>query len=231
MYEARAGEATSLPVPSRTEGLSTAPNVHAHVAGEAAQPHEHPASGLVADASTPSSRGRRVFLTGVANVTLAIGFGLLLCAAMHLRGNVTGWRSGVLWGLAGYIVFFVAPSLGLPPELPGTAAAPLAQRQHWWLEAVVASGIGLSLLCFAPRWYGKLAGLVSLLAPHLLGAPHLQNAASAAPAQIADAFVGATALANAVMWISLGTLVGVFYCKSFVSRPLSDTLAAPVHVA
>ena len=201
--------------------------LHDHAAGEATQPHQHaaPDAVAVADAVTdaspsPSGRGRRIFLTAVANMSLATGFGLLLCAAIHLRGGVKGWRAGVLWGLAGYLVFFVAPSLGLPPELPGTEALPLAARQQWWLETVVSSAVGLSLLRFAPRWYVKLAGVALLLLPHWLGAPHLRDAASAAPVELANAFVGATAMANAVMWLALGALSGLFYRKAFAAQGL-----------
>jgi predicted cobalt transporter CbtA len=61
----------------------------------------------------------------LANVSMAVGFALMLVAAFALSGRRITWRSGLLWGLAGYGVFFVAPSLGLPPEVPGTLAAPL----------------------------------------------------------------------------------------------------------
>ena len=151
-------------------------------------------------------------------MSLATGFGLLLCAAIHLRGGVSGWQTGLLWGLAGYLVFFVLPSLGLPPELPGTEALPLPVRQQWWLEAVAASAAGLSMLCFAPRWYVKLVGIVFLLAPHLLGAPHMPDATSAGPDALANAFIGATALANAVLWLTLGGLSGMFYRKLFAAQ-------------
>lgn len=41
---------------------------------------------------------------------------------------------GLLWGLAGCATFVLAPTLGLPPELPGTAAADLTLRQTWWIR-------------------------------------------------------------------------------------------------
>ena len=67
----------------------------------------------------PANGVERTLFTALANITLAVGFGLLLGAAICLCGEINGWRAGLLWGLAGYVVFFVAPSLGLPPEVPG----------------------------------------------------------------------------------------------------------------
>jgi len=161
----------------------------------------------------PANGGERTLFTALANVSLAVGFGLLLGAAICLRGAASGWGSGLLWGLAGYAVFFVAPSLGLPPEVPGAAAAPLADRQIWWLIAVLTTAAGLSLLVFARNWKLKLLGAVLLGTPHLIGAPQPQVDGGAAPIELAHAFVYATAIANAVFWLALGGLMGFFYKK------------------
>ena len=184
--------------------------VHSHHAEEATH-HEHEHEH---EAWQPANDGERTMFTALANVSLAIGFGLLLGAAICLRGDVSGWRSGLLWGLAGYTVFFVAPSLGLPPEVPGTEAAPLADRQIWWLITVIVTATGLSLLIFARNWKLKLLGAVLLSVPHLIGAPQPQVHGSAAPIELAHAFIYATAVANAVFWLALGSLVGFFYGSS-----------------
>jgi cobalt transporter subunit CbtA len=151
--------------------------------------------------------------TALANVSLAVGFGLLLGAAICLRDAVGGWRTGVLWGLAGYTVFFIAPSLGLPPEVPGTAAAPLADRQIWWLMTVLMTAGGGALLIFARNRKLKLLGALLIGIPHLIGAPQPQIDGGAAPAELARAFIYATAIANAFFWLVLGGLVGLFYKK------------------
>ena len=182
-------------------------SVHSHHA-EKATHHEHKH-----EAWKPANDGERTMFTALANVSLAIGFGLLLGAAICLRGDVSGWRSGLLWGFAGYTVFFVAPSLGLPPEVPGTEAAPLAGRQIWWLITVIVTATGLSLLIFARNWKLKLLGAVLLSVPHLIGAPQPQVHGSAAPIELAHAFIYATAVANAVFWLALGSSVGFFYKK------------------
>lgn len=159
----------------------------------------------------PQDGWQRTFFTAVANTGLAIGFALLLGAAMLLRGREKNWRRGLLWGAAGFVVFFVAPSLGLPPEVPGTAAAQLGDRQAWWLLTVLATGAGLALLVLAGKAPVKLLGALLLLLPHLIGAPQPLVAASSAPATLAQTFVHATALSNAVFWLALGGLMGLFY--------------------
>ena len=183
---------------------------HAH-GGEAAHEHthEHTHGGW-----QPENGAERTFFTVIANIGMAVGFGLLLAGAISLRKQSGGWRAGLLWGAAGYLVFFVAPSIGLPPELPGTAAAPLATRQMWWLTTVAASAGGLSLLVFARGVPLKLLGAAVLFVPHLSGAPQPEVHASAAPAELARAFVYATAFANAAFWLALGALAGLFHKQS-----------------
>lgn len=158
----------------------------------------------------PQNGWERNLFTAGANMVVAVGFALLLGAAVELRGAKLDWRSGLLWGLGGYAVFFGAPSLGLPPEVPGTAAAGLAPRQIWWVATSIFTAGGLSLLVFSKRWAAKILGGVLLIAPHLIGAPQPEIHGSAAPAGLAQAFILATVIANAVFWLGLGGLLGFF---------------------
>lgn len=177
---------------------------HEHAGHEPEHEHEH-------GGWQPESGAERNLYTALANVNLAVGFALLLGAAMFLRGGATGWRAGLMWGLAGYAVFFVAPSLGLPPEVPGAEAAPLAGRQVWWLIAVMATAAGLALLVFGRQRSIRLLGAFLLAVPHLIGAPQPAFPGGAAPAELARAFIFASAAANAVFWLALGALSGWFY--------------------
>jgi cobalt transporter subunit CbtA len=171
-------------------------------AGAVGHHHEaqHAAAGL-----------ERTLLSAVSNVSLALGFALLLGASMYLGRSTPGWRSGLLWGLAGYVVFFAAPSLGLPPEVPGTEAARLSDRQLWWLMTVLSTAVGLSLLAFARPWAMRIAGVVLLALPHLVGAPQPQIHSSTAPAELVAAFIVAAVLTNFVFWLALGGLLGFFH--------------------
>jgi cobalt transporter subunit CbtA len=179
---------------------------HSHADG---QTHAHEA-----ESWQPQNGWERTFFTALANISLAVGFALLLGAASTLRGGIGGWRNGLLWGLAGYGIFFVAPSLGLPPEIPGTEAANLNARQLWWLMTVFDTAVGLWLLFFAKTKLNKLFGIVLLISPHTIGAPQPDLHSSVAPVELTNTFIAATAFANAVFWLALGGLMGLFSSKN-----------------
>ena len=177
---------------------------HAHGAREH-DGHEH-------DGWSPADGFERTFWTGVANVGMAVGFALLLVAAFSLRENVS-WRQGILWGLGGYAAFFALPALGLAPELPGTEAAALESRQAWWLVTVTLSAIGVALIGLTRGWHWKAAAVVLIAVPHLIGAPHPEIGHSLAPAELVRMFIVATAIANAVFWVVLGTGCAIAFRK------------------
>ncbi|BEV16051.1 CbtA family protein [Herbaspirillum sp. DW155] len=181
---------------------------HAADAHEHAHEHEHTHD---ADAWEPADGAERTGYTVLANVSMAVGFALMLVAAFTLSGRKISWRSGLLWGLAGYGVFFVAPSLGLPPEVPGTLAAPLHARQLWWVMTAAMTAASLGLFVFTRGWPWKLVGVMLLVAPHFIGAPQPEVHGSVAPEELAQAFIRATAAANAIFWLALGGLTGFFY--------------------
>ncbi|MGZ8902585.1 MAG: CbtA family protein [Methylobacter sp.] len=186
---------------------------HIHAESGDGQTNQHEA-----EAWQPQNGWERTFFTTVANVSLGVGFALLLGAASTIRGGISTWRNGLFWGLAGYAAFFVAPSLGLPPEVPGTEAANLKDRQLWWLMAVFDTAIGVWLLVFSKTRLNKLLGSLLLVSPHLIGAPQPDVQGSAAPVALANTFIAATAFANAVFWLALGSLMGLFSGKNQVIK-------------
>ncbi len=166
----------------------------------------HIATAAHADqAWAPRDSAERLVSTTVDNIILATAFALLLGAAMSLRQQF-GWRAGAVWGIAGYAAFFVAPALGLAPELPGADAAPLADRQVWWIGAAGCSAAGLWLIAFARKPLSRILGVALLIAPHAVGAP--LPAVDASAGEEGRAFIRATYVANAVLWLVLGFLVG-----------------------
>ncbi|WP_079214709.1 CbtA family protein [Herbaspirillum robiniae] len=178
----------------------------------AAAEHEHE-HGHDGDEWEPADGAERTGYTVLANVSMAIGFALMMVAAIAVSGRQVSWRSGLLWGLAGYVVFFVAPSLGLPPEVPGTLAAPLHARQWWWVMTAGLTAGGLGAIVYARAWPWKLLGVLLLAVPHVIGAPQPEVHGGVAPEELARAFIHATAMANAVFWLALGGLTGFFYRK------------------
>jgi cobalt transporter subunit CbtA len=182
-----------------------------------------PATPAEAEEWAPQDGIERTFYTGLSNVLAAIGFALVLLSFIALQ-NQGGWKRGLLWGLAGFTVFFAAPTLsGLHPELPGTVAASLDARQIWWWTAVVSTAAGLWLLVFAGQLPWRGLGLLLLASPYILGAPQPEVAASLAPEALSHAFLPATAIANVVFWLVLGLAAGAVWKQSppEATRPAS----------
>ncbi|HEX2886652.1 CbtA family protein [Vineibacter terrae] len=189
---------------------------------EASPPsHDHAAHDHGDGTWEPQAGFERTAWTVIANVLASIGFALLLVPALaawdrtRRDGGGASIATGLLWGAAGWVCFHVWPALGLPPELPGEASAPLGARQAWWALAVACAAAGLSMLCLV-RAPWRLGGLVLLALPFVIGAPHLDGApfaafnaeAAAQMAALKQRFLVATAIASAVHWLALGALSG-----------------------
>ena len=175
----------------------------------------------------PQDGFERTAYTVLADLLTGIGFSLLLIAAYAISGRAVDWRAGLFWGLAGFTVFILAPGLGLPPEVPGTAAAPLTERQVWWLATAVVTAAALAILFYAkpsrPIWYAVAVAL--LVAPHLIGAPQPTEYSSAAPELLAHRFIVATTVAALLFWAAAGALTGFFY-QRFVLRSAAPARSA-----
>ena len=187
----------------------------------AIQAHEHAegtSAGHVHDAEAwePENGWQRVLSTTGGNLVVAVGFALMLAALYTLRAPASA-REGVLWGFAGYAVFVVAPTLGLPPELPGTVAADLTQRQVWWVSTAASTAVGLALMVFARHWLLKALGAVILMGPHLVGAPQPAVHSALAPEALQTQFKLASLLTNAAFWVALGWISAWLFRRSEAS--------------
>ena len=174
------------------------------------QVHEHaenaPAGHVHDDeAWSPQDGWQRILSTTGGNLVVAVGFALMLAGLYTLRAP--GKTSqGVLWGLAGFAVFTLAPTLGLPPELPGTAAADLTQRQIWWIGTAASTAVALALIVFGKNWLLKVLGVAILVVPHVIGAPQPPVHESLAPEALESQFQIASLLTNALFWIAMGVI-------------------------
>lgn len=177
--------------------------------GETLPAHE---AGDEEEAWGPEDGLERTLWTVFNSMLVGIGFGLLLTACYALRKKIT-WQYGILWGLAGFAAFHLAPALGLPPELPGDAAAGLGQRQVWWVLTVIVTAAGFWIIAFQPNRYLKLIGVALLVLPHLFGAPQPERHGGLAPDELRNAFIAATLITNAVFWIVLGILSALLYTR------------------
>ena len=164
--------------------------------------------------STILSQGKRwerIFFTTITNIIMGIGFGFLLVACFSIsKGKING-RTGVIWGAAGFSVISLAPSLGLPPELPGAPAVELASRQGWWFFCVAATATGISVLVFLKGVVWVIAGLSLIALPQIVGGPKPEIFGGNLPAELASHFVAASLVTAAIFWSVLGWLSGTFW--------------------
>jgi cobalt transporter subunit CbtA len=186
-----------------TTGLNLSFNSKAHA-------HEHAATA----AAGAEEEGGMLFgvdrLTGtlMANLVSGAGFALILMAVTFFTGQAITLANGVLWGAAAWLTFHLMPSIGLPPELPGFPAAELFDRQMWWTGTVVATAVALYLLVLRKEVWAKVAGIVVLAVPHVIGAPQPSDITSNVPAILAAEFAVATLSAGLFFWIVLGLFMG-----------------------
>ena len=175
-------------------------SVHVHDDGSA---HIHgegewgPADGL-----------ERAAYTALANLVVGFSVSLMLLGAMVLRGDRIDARQGLLWGIAGFVAASLLPAFGLPPELPGTPAADVVDRQLWWIGTALASAAGIALLVFGRHWGLVGLGLVLLIGPHLIGAPQPPSHDVAYPRALAGEFVVASIVVSAMLWSLSGLTAG-----------------------
>jgi len=182
-----------------------APPAHAHDSEAAsAAEHEH------GEGWAPQDGFERTAFTLGANVLTGIGFALLLIAVSELSGGIVDWRQGVLWGLAAFAVFTLAPGLGLPPELPAMPAAELGARQVWWAATAFSTAAGIALLVYGRSVLAAIAGATLLVAPHLAGAPQPLGHDSRIPETLHHSFVVAVVMTTLVFFMLLGGLTGYF---------------------
>lgn len=221
----------TVPLILKAEVFEKAAETHQHEATAAPQPaaaghdhashdqttHDHASHDHGAEAWEPRDGFERNAYTAAANVLTAIGFALLLAGFFAVRSGATGervsWHEGLMWGLAGFAVFTIAPGLGLAPELPGVPAAPLVSRQIWWTAAALATAAGLGLIVFRRSVPAAIAGVILLILPHLIGAPELTQVETNVPSSLSHQFVTAVTATSLVFWSLLGAVTSALFAR------------------
>jgi cobalt transporter subunit CbtA len=187
--------------------------VHDHGSGAAAAEPAEEEEGW-----QPANGWQRVAATSVATIATSIGYALILIAAMLAAGVPIVPRTALLWGIAAFAATSLAPALGLSPELPGSAGAPLLSRQIWWIATALCTGGGLFLLARIEYTTAKIVGVVLIALPHLIGAPKTANFKSTAPAELAAQFAATSLVVSAVLWALLGLAVGYAWQRVAASQ-------------
>jgi cobalt transporter subunit CbtA len=198
------------------KAAAEAPAPAAHTHDGAAHDHDKAAHSHESKWEPEDGLQRNTF-TVAADILTAIGFALLLTGAYAIRGRPVTWREGLLWGLAGFLVFTAAPGLGLPPELPGMPVADLTMRQTWWIATAAATASGLCLLAFRSTAWAAILGLGLIALPHLIGAPIAPEAHSEVPAALSHRFIVVVTLTSLLFWALLGVCTSIAFGR--ISRP------------
>ncbi len=188
------------------EGAAEASQDHAE--GEAAQGHGDEEDG----GSALTRNGLTVLFTGL----IYAGYGLLLVAGFALAehfGRRVEARDGVLWGLAGFAALQLVPAMGLAPELPGSVAADLADRQIWWFGTALATATGLAALAFGRGVMPAVIGGALLAAPHVIGAPLPEGFHGVAPPEVAGEFSARVLGVGFATWAVLGWLAARLWSR------------------
>jgi cobalt transporter subunit CbtA len=210
---------TTTPLILKAETYEKAGGGHDHGAGAATPAHSHdaatPAHSHAGEAEwAPQDGLSRTAFTTLATVGVGVGFAFMLLAVLLASGVTPTARTGLAWAAGAFVATGLAPALGLPPELPGSAAGELLSRQIWWIGTVAATGLGLWLIA---RMSGALTialGAVLIAAPHVIGAPHPHEYSSEVPAEIAGHFTAASLVVHAVLWALVGAIAGFIWQRA-----------------
>jgi cobalt transporter subunit CbtA len=241
VYEGQKAE-ISAPVAAPVFASVAAPEqavaAHPHAPGTSA--HEHPQAAVqqqvqamapvqehehgAAKEWEPDNGAERIGWTWVANTLHAFSMALLVFAIMgvwrYQRGTaLTALQLAGFVAGAGWLSFYLWPTLGLPAEVPGMDAAPLHARQLWWILAVGSAGMSCALMGFAKGNWRWPAAAVLLALPVVGGAPHLQGdalagfnpIAKAALGQMVQQFAWATTWVAVSFWLSMGLACGLAF--------------------
>ena len=189
------------PLILHAESFEGEPAGHTDDAATPAHTHDN-------DEWAPQDGLERAAYTVLANLLVAAGFALVIGAVSLLAGLPITFANGVVWGVAGFLVFTLAPAFGLAPELPGMPAAEVFPRQVWWWGTVVSTGAAALLLAKSRSGWALAIAVVLVAAPHLIGAPQPPDEPSAVPAHLATEFAAVALGTAAVFWIVLGLSFG-----------------------
>ena len=195
---------------------------HTHAEQKKTVKQDHGVHSHIENVWSPQDGIERSLYTLAANILTAIAFGLLLVSGYTVYGGSVTLLQGFFWGVAGFSCFTFLPGLGLPPELPASVSGDLLARQIWWLGTAALSVAGLSFLVFGYSNAWRAVGLLLLIIPHAIGAPHpVVGAVGASPPELAAHFVMVSLFASAIMWSVLGVAAAFLFDRFLVEDPTS----------
>lgn len=166
-------------------------------------------------------------LSIVFTMLIYSGYALILTALMSVaegQGAVIDARTGLLWGIAGFVAVHFAPGFSLAPEVPGVAAADVGLRQIWWFITVAMAAGAMWLIAFGRNWAAWIGAAVLLLAPHVYGAPEPEVFSGPVPTELGALFAARAFGIGMVAWVLLGTFAGHFWSRGVGASEHSQTV-------
>jgi len=158
-------------------------------------------------------------LSIVFTMLIYTGYALMMVAAMGLaeeRGAQINARTGIVWGVAGFVAFHLAPGFTLAPEVPGVAAADVGARQIWWFATVGTAAVAMWLVAFGQNWVAWGIAAILLGAPHVIGAPEPDTFTGPVPTEIAALYAARALGVGLAAWVLLGMFAGYFWQREGV---------------
>ncbi|QXT41104.1 CbtA family protein [Gymnodinialimonas ceratoperidinii] len=155
-------------------------------------------------------------LSTVFTMLIYSAYAMILLAAMSVaeeRGAAITARTGMIWGIAGFVAVHLAPGFSLAPEVPGVAAADVVLRQVWWFTTAIMAAAAMVLIGFGKNWAAWLGAAVLLLAPHVYGAPEPEVFTGPVPTEIGALFAARALGVGLAAWVLLGLFAGYFWSR------------------
>jgi cobalt transporter subunit CbtA len=174
------------------------------------------ATAVSANPELPGFDPVRDLLSIVFTMLTYTGYAMMLVALMLLaeeRGATVTVRTGIIWGVAGFVAAHLAPGFSLAPEVPGVAAADVGARQVWWFATVIGAGVAMWLLAFGRNWAMWGVAIILLAAPHLIGAPEPDSFIGPVPTEIGALFAARAFGVGLAAWVILGCFAAYFFDK------------------
>jgi predicted cobalt transporter CbtA len=163
--------------------------------------HEHhaPADASEGSAWEPGEGLPRIAFTALATLVSGVGYASLLAALILAVGRELDPQTALRWAIGGFLAVNLAPAVGLYL---------ITNVRH-----LAAIGIGL----------------IAIVLPHLIGAPHAEAASSGVPAVLAAQFAARSLAIAFAFWTTLGLGLGWYWTRQ-EDRTKSGLLsqAAPV---
>ena len=224
--------------------LTVDPIIFASETYEIAEPEgEAAATAMTTAIVTAMTAGARKMVPSALSILCcrifppAIGFAAILLALMSQFSlpkirEFKVWQ-GLLWGAAGFTALYLAPGIGMPPEIPGIQAPPIEDRQVWWVLTAASVAIGLGIIAFTPLKL-KAIGVIFLAIPYLVGAPphvgpafeHPDPAAVTALEGLHQQFIVTSGIVNLLFWAVLGLACAFVFSRWFKPLAMNDESAA-----